>query len=151
MSLRLEWSLQGEKQLSRRIRRINSEVGDWTGAFKETAEKLEDTFRNEVFKTEGRAIGEKWEPLSPAYKQWKQQNYPGKGILERTGEMRSNFDSAYKKDMAVIWNPTEYFKYHQSNQSRSGNLPRRPMMKLYHEQREQVQKIFITHLRKKIQ
>lgn len=150
MALNISWEIEGERQLSRRLRGIGDQMEDWTEAFKETADHLEDTFRNDVFDTEGRAIGEKWEPLSPAYRAWKEQNYPGKGILERTGTMRSNFDSVHKKDMAMIWNDTPYFKYHQSNKSRRGNLPRRPAMKLYHRQREDVQKIFLTYFRDKM-
>lgn len=35
-----------------------------------------------------------WEPLSPAYAQWKLERYPGAAILERTGALRQGLTQA---------------------------------------------------------
>jgi hypothetical protein len=42
----------------------------------------------EQFDTEGEWGGHRWAPLSPAYLAWKMQRYPGKPILQATGDLR---------------------------------------------------------------
>lgn len=147
--IQLTWEIEGERQLSRILRAKGDSVKDWTPAFKTASEELKDLFSGEVFDSEGRAIQETWSPLSRAYAARKAQKYPGRGVLEATGRMRRSFNNLYQRDRAVIWNAMEYFKYHQSRQPRS-RLPRRVMMKLGHQQRELVVKVFHTHLRKKM-
>ena len=51
---------------------------------------IEDDFYAQVkdqFKTEGEEGGEKWAPLSPATAGYKEAHFPGKPILERTGDL----------------------------------------------------------------
>jgi hypothetical protein len=43
---------------------------------------------SEQFKTEGQSWTEGWVPLSAAYRSWKEQNFPGKGILSMYGDLR---------------------------------------------------------------
>lgn len=146
----IEWDIEGEKQLSRRLLLVASRVKDWTPAFKETAETLKNVFQNDVFQSEGGAIQERWSPLKKAYALQKAKKYPGKGILEATGRMRAGFQTLWRADMAQVWNKIDYFKYHQSNQPRS-HLPRRVMMKLGNAQRVVVVKIFHTYFNKAMQ
>lgn len=147
MALQLSWTIEGQKQLSRKLFILAENVKDWTPAFKAVAQQLRQTFETDVFQTRGSAIDEHWAPLSPGYAAWKARNYPGKGILERTGAMRGGFRSEWKGDMARVWNGVKYFKYHQSKESR-GRLPRRVMLKLANPQRELIVKIFHTHFQK---
>lgn len=42
----------------------------------------------EQFDSEGAWGGEHWAPLSPDYLAWKMQRYPGKPILQATGDLR---------------------------------------------------------------
>jgi len=102
---------------------------------------LKNLFSNDVFETEGAAIGEHWQPLSPTYGSQKAKRYPGKGILEKTGTMRNGFLTLVRPDMAQVWNQVEYFKYHQSNAPRT-RLPRRVMMALDERGKIAVVKIF---------
>lgn len=146
----LSWTLEGEKQLSRKLLFLSDKVKDWSPAFKKTAEYLKDTFENDVFTSQGGAIDERWSPLKQAYAYQKQKKHPGKGILEATGAMRGGFMTLWRPDMAVVWNRVEYFKYHQSNQPRGSNLPRRVMMKLANRQREQVVRIFNSHFQEMV-
>lgn len=124
---------------------MSDKVRDWTPAFREAAQTLKSIFENDVFESQGAIIDEHWSPLKKGYAIQKAKKYPGKGILEATGNMRSGFMTLWRPDMAAVWNKVEYFKYHQSNQPRSSNLPRRVMMKLADSQREQVVKIFHTY------
>lgn len=141
----ISWNIEGEQQLSRRLTGLAERIRDMTPAFQETAITLQDLFATQVFETQGAVIDEHWDPLSPTYEARKAKKYPGKGILEATGAMREGFLSLWRPDMAKVWNQVEYFKYHQSNQPR-GKIPRRVMMKLAENQREQVVKIFQTFL-----
>jgi len=145
MGFYLSYSIEGEKQLSRKLLILSESIKDWTPAFKETALTLKNVFSNDVFESEGGAVGERWSPLSKAYAARKAQKYPGKGILEATGTMRKGFMTLWRPDMAAVWNEVTYFKYHQSDQPRQSNLPRRVVMKLANTQREQVVRIFNTY------
>lgn len=147
MSFQLSFSIEGEKQLSRRLRDVQDGVQNMKPTFKKTAKTLRKVFERDSFNTRGAEIGVKWEPLSPAYAEWKRQNFGNKPILVRTGKMKGNFKTDYGRDFAQIWNPTEYFKYHQSKKSR-GRLPRRQMMRLGNLQRALVVKLFQDTLRK---
>jgi hypothetical protein len=150
MALSLYWEIEGEKQLVRRLRGIQAEMGDWAPAFQRTAQELKSIFSNDVFQTQGRAIGVSWPPLKPSTLREKARlGYGGRGPLERTGRMRNAFRSMFKPDMAAVWNAVAYFQYLQSNRPRR-KLPRRIMMKLGHQQREIVVKIFHTHFVSKI-
>ncbi len=144
MGFQLQWSIEGDQQLSRVLLLAAEKVKDWTPAFKETALELKSIFSNEVFTSQGAAIDEKWSPLKKAYALRKSKAYPGKGILEATGKMRNGFLTLWRPDMAKVWNEVEYFKYHQSNQPRT-KLPRRVMMKLANSQKVVVVKIFHTY------
>jgi phage gpG-like protein len=124
MALQISWSIEGQTQLVRRLRGISANLKDWHPAFKESVDQLKDTFSNDVFETRGRAIGESWAPLNPAYAARKALKYPGKGILEATGKMRRSFQTRATADMGVVWNNAAYFQYHQSNRPRF-RLPRR--------------------------
>ena len=149
MALTLQFNIEGERQLSRRLRGIGDEVKDWKPAFREAGKELVQVFSNDVFASRGRAVGESWAPLAPATLAEKEaQGYPSQPLV-RTGEMKNSFQAQPLSQSLTLWNATEYFKYHQSNQPRS-KLPRRVMMKLGEEQREIVVKTFQKHYRKKM-
>lgn len=145
MGFNLSFNIEGEQQISRTLLLMASKVKDWSPAFQDTAITLKNIFQNDVFETQGEVIEENWSPLKKAYALQKAKKYPGKGILEATGNMRAGFMTLWRPDMAMVWNQVEYFKYHQSNQPRSSNLPRRVMIKLAEIQREQVVKIFQSY------
>lgn len=39
-------------------------------------------------------VASAWAPLSRSYAKWKEENFPGKGILERTGDMREGLTNS---------------------------------------------------------
>ncbi len=43
-----------------------------------------------AFATEGRSQGQGWTALDPRYKAWKDQHYPGKPILQLTGDLKKS-------------------------------------------------------------
>jgi len=149
MPFRLEWSIEGQKQLSRNLRGISETMGNWQPAFKKVAKELKEVFSNDVFATKGKAIDERWAPLKPQYlAQKRAQGYPADPLV-KTGKMQKSFKSMVKMDSATVWNSIAYAKYHQSNKPRK-KIPRRAMMKLGNNQKALVVKIFHTHFVKKL-
>lgn len=145
MGFQLSYLIEGEIQLNRNLLILSERVKDWTPAFKQTAEMLKSVFESDVFQSEGAVIEERWSPLKKGYALQKAKKHPGKSVLEATGAMRGGFMTLWRPDMAAVWNKVEYFKYHQSNQPRSSNLPRRVMIKLANAQKVEVVRIFQKH------
>ena len=143
MALRLQFSIDGQLQLSRVLFTLSAAVKDWTPAFEKSGEDLIRFFSYDVFESEGEAIEESWAPLAQAYAIRKEKKYPGSTILTATGAMRESFMSQADSTSLKIWNASEYFKYHQSSAPRT-RLPRRAMMKLTENLREMVVKNFQT-------
>lgn len=141
MSFQLSWSIEGEKQFSRRLGGLVTDLKDFSKPLKRIADSLVKTFSNDVFETRGGSIQETWANLSPYTLATKaRKGYPLVPLIA-TGAMKRGFRSAVTSDQAVIGNITNYFKYHQSNKPRQ-HLPRRVMMKLGYQQREMIQKAF---------
>lgn len=144
MGFLISWQVEGEQQLLRKLRISQDKVKDWTPAFRQVASVLKKTFSNDVFQTQGGAINERWQKLSPQYLAAKREaGFSGQPLV-RTGKMQKSFKTLFKSDLAAVWNTAAYFKYHQSNKPRR-KIPRRVMMKLGSQQREVIQKIFQKH------
>jgi phage gpG-like protein len=145
MSFYIQWSIEGEKQLSRVLNGLVSDIKNLQSPFAEIAKKLVRTYSGDVFSSQGQAINERWARLSPyTVAQKARNNYPADPLI-RTGTMRKSFRSVVTTDSATIYNTAEYFKYHQSNQTRK-KLPRRVMMKLAEEQKTMVVRTFQKYL-----
>lgn len=155
MALQLSWSIEGEKQLSRRLRGISSDVRNLRTPFTQAAKHLTKTYSNDVFRTRGGAIDERWKRLSPATVAAKaRKGYPNPSQpLVATGEMKNAFNYRAEDDYAMIWNEAEYFKYHQSRRPRE-HVPRRVMMKIAEAQRKTIvrtfHKYFAARLRRRV-
>ena len=142
----LEWSIEGETQLSRVLLGMESNLKDYTEPFKQSADFLKQTFSVDVFNTQGAAIGEKWKRLSPyTVAQKARQGMPSTPLIA-SGNMRASFKTAVSTDQAVITNDAPYFKYHQSKEPRS-KIPRRVMMKITEQSKETIVKYFQEYIR----
>lgn len=140
-AFQLQWSIEGKNELSRIFGFRKDKLVNFGPAFQRTAETLKSIFTNDVFRTQGAILNERWSPLSKAYALQKAKKYPGKGTLEASGRMRNSFETEWNSGLAAVGNSAPYFKYHQSDKPRSV-LPRRVMMKLGTSQKEIVIKIF---------
>ncbi len=142
MNMLLRWELEGEVQLSRRLRGIGDQLKDWRPAFRRATNELKSTFSNDVFQTQGTAVGaKKWAPLKPQYLAQKRKRGFSGGTLVATGQMKNSFQTIVKSDLGAVWNSIYYFKYHQSNRPRR-KLPRRIIMRLGNNQRQLIIRIF---------
>jgi phage gpG-like protein len=143
----LQWTIEGEKELSRVLLGVGKSLQDFRQPFESSADFLKKTFSTDVFATQGRAIGERWKRLSPAtVAQRARDGYFG-GPLIRTGRMQRSFASVVQTDQAVVYNTAEYFKYHQSKQGRSFRLPRRVMMAMGQNQKVTIVRYFQEYIR----
>jgi len=143
--MRLEWTIEGEKQLSRKLIGLDNALRDFSYPFSQSAEYLKGVFSRDVFETQGAAIGERWRRLSPyTVAQKARKGFPSTPLVG-TGAMQNSFRTIVSSDQAVIYNAAEYFKYHQSKAPRE-HLPRRVMMKLADNQRREIVRFFQEHI-----
>lgn len=78
-----------------------------------------------MFETDGEFGGERWAALSPEYEAWKSVHFPGKGILQRTGEMKravSNPSRAVTPTSLTLTIEDPKLPYHQEG---TANMPQR--------------------------
>lgn len=132
--IELKVDIEGEKQLSRRLMIIPKNIGN----FKKPLFRIGGEVRGSIdtnFSGRGSLFG-RWVP--------RKDNKPHP-LLEKTGKMRSNFKQNLGPYYVEIYNPTPYFKYHQSNKPRK-KLPRRVMMKIDNIRRSFIQKEFQRHI-----
>lgn len=130
----------GEVQLLRTLSRFGEGVQDYTPVFHSIVERLQQGAQ-EQFDTQGQGA---WAPLSPKYAKWKAQNYPGKPILQRTGDLLMSLTSETGHSINVV-HPLEmrwgtdllYARFHQLGTRR---MPQRRIIELSEEQRRDVMK-----------
>lgn len=139
--VKVSWTIEGEKQLSRRLIGLGNSVKNFKPELSKSANFLKSFFGGEVFDTRGRAIGEPWKARKKFYP------WP---LLERPGSrMRKSFKMKAEKLRAEVWNAVDYFKYHQSRLPRR-KLPRRVMMKLTNQLKDKVISFFHEGLWKRV-
>jgi phage gpG-like protein len=114
------------------------DVGTWLMGFLQV----------DVFDTEGGAISAPWQALSSPYSFYKSKNYPGRAILEASGEMRKGYALMTTTQYAIVENTVEYAKYHQSGTSR---LPQRMLVNVTDELKRTVGQKFADHLKSRVE
>ena len=138
--MQVSFKIEGEKQLSRRLKGVSVDLLNWRPQLKKIGKYLVEVFSGPVFETEGREIGEPW-------KKRKDSNpWP---LLQRSGKMRRSFKHIAMMTSVDIMNTADYFRFHQSKLPRR-KLPRRIMMKLDQERKTGVVKIIHKSLVKDI-
>lgn len=119
----IEFRLQDEV-LKRQLQRVPKEFDRLEQPFSRAGQFiLDETDKN--FSSRGSYFNKKWKRRSPSYE--KKATWP---ILEKTGDMRSDFDFVALRNQLRVFNLDRKFKYHQSSAPRTSNLPRRQMLVL---------------------
>lgn len=122
MPVYINISLEGVGKITKRINGIEKVIGDLTPAWKKIGVDFRNTERL-VFSGQG-AYGSRprWQPLTPKYRQWKNQHYPGKPILEQTGALKSSLISKGGNNIEIITKNSitlgsndPKFKWHQKD------------------------------------
>jgi hypothetical protein len=119
--LRFTAQIQGEVIIDRSFNRVEQEITDfrnfWPGVITTFYE-----IENEQFLTEGASgASGKWTPLSPAYKLFKEREFPGKTILRREDALYESMtgpdalDSVLRpgRDELLIGSSLPYALFHQ--------------------------------------
>ena len=119
------FELLGERQIDRRLGRIELATVDATPAWEMLAESFLDTERKQ-FATQGGLSGG-WRPLSDRYAAWKAAHYPGKPILQRTGDLARSLTEGpqirvIEPHQMVLGTDVDYAHWHQLGTDR---MPRR--------------------------
>lgn len=125
--LALKVTLNGLDDLDDSLSQFKDILNDLSPEFGLVGDYLVGFFSNDVFATEGAAIGQNWPPLSPSYAAWKARNFPGRGLLQQSGLLQSSFTALPTSDYLTISNDTPYGGYLQYGTSR---MPPRVFMSL---------------------
>ena len=70
---------------------------------------------------------QRYAPLSPRYRRWKERVAPGMPILKLTGEMVDNFKAGVLENNLQIIDRTGYARYHHTG---TGRMPQRQFIQL---------------------
>lgn len=142
-----EWRVTFDPPMTafaRRFDRFAEHITDATAVWEAIADSLEGEVRK-AFQTEGSSTGTKWHPLSRGYATWKARHYPGRRILEATGALRKSYEQGggghirKVSPRSMTWgSEVPYGRYHQAG---SGRLPRRPILRLTGDVKDQWERI----------
>lgn len=131
---RFRLEIAGQIQMDRGIARFADGVTDYRPIWP----IIEDDFyaqEKAQFQTEGKEGGGQWKELSPAYAGWKEAHFPGKQILQRTGDLYSSLTSPNdpnavrreERKTLTLGSRVPYAMYHQTG---TGRMPARPEIQL---------------------
>lgn len=141
MAMHLEFTVEGEKRLSRKLHGVEEGMKNFYPTFRKVGRNLKKTFKNN-FAYRGRLLNKPWESLAMStLKEKKRLGYLWQGPLVRTGKMKRSFRSRPERLQVTVDNPTPYFKYHQSKRPRR-HLPRRVMISLTKGKRQEIVRMF---------
>jgi len=129
---RFRLDIAGEIQMDRGIARFADGIADYRPIWP----VIEDDFyalEKRQFASEGAEGGDQWADLSKEYGEWKEKHFPGKPILERTGDLMRSLTSGddpnsvkvEERKQLTLGTRIPYAIYHQSTLPRK-RLPRRP-------------------------
>lgn len=145
---RIRWTIEGIPELSRILYETQRKVQNFREPlFKSSRLILQDVERN--FMTEGGLVGG-WEDLAEATVKGRlRAGFGGEHpILQRTGTLRRSFKGYVDSKKAVITSvKVPYYKFHQSRMPRKTKLPRRAMLVLTKQTRENIVQNFNEFLR----
>jgi phage gpG-like protein len=132
MAARFTFSVEGETQIDRTLAAYVDNISDATDLWDKLADRFAAAEKRQ-FNSEGGYGGSTWPDLSPAYAAWKSRAFPGKPILERTGELKRSLTSrpfgieVLLPGSMVVGSGLPYGPMHQAG---GGNLPRRRPVQL---------------------
>jgi len=128
MSLNVQIKITGDKETIAKLGKMGQSLLNFQTAMRSIGKELPSYFSNQVFGSQGGAIGERWPALKQATKDSKAKKYFTATPLVNTGAMKRGFRAEYPDfNSVMIGNVAPYFDYHQSKAPRS-KLPRRTMM-----------------------
>ncbi len=144
--LKVDIKISGSKEAIVKLKQFEKTFTNWKIELRQIGNFLKKFYSGPVFETEGGIVGRRWKPLSPGYEAWKRKNFAGRGILQRSGEMRKSFVVNVKRDSMELVNKAFYAKYHQQGRG----VPERVLISLDQPRKDDIIRIFKKGLKKKI-
>lgn len=129
MGLAIRVIVSGDKEMIDNLQKLGQSFVASKEAMEDIGTELASYFAGQVFVSRGGIIEEPWAELDSAYEIVKAKRYPGRSPLVRSGEMQGAFNYEADDMGVTIFNTSDHFSYHQSDEPRTSNLPRRVMMK----------------------
>lgn len=150
----IEFSLQGVKEVSRRLRARADRMNDLSPVWPAIDEVLRNIVRQQ-FASEGGQGGAPWPALAQRTQdERRRKGYgPAHQILQRTQTLERSLTSltgdtitVHKENYYAFGTAVEYFKYHQSKLPRH-QLPRREMIAFTTDDKNELKRAIRVHLR----
>lgn len=148
--MRFTFTVEGETQIDRTLARFAENASDASRLWDALANRFALVERRQ-FDSEGTYGSGGWQALSPRYAAWKARHYPGKPILERTGDLR---DSLTRRPFGIevitpksmtVGSGIDYGRFHQAG---GGTLPQRRPVELPESERRNwirlIQRFIVT-------
>lgn len=88
--MRVEITVAGEQQLVRTLARIRANITNLHPVLEQVGSTIRASMDRQ-FTTSGNDVTGRWAPLSPEYRRWKSQHFPGQPTLVRTGALRRDY------------------------------------------------------------
>lgn len=159
--------ISGDKEAIEGLKKLGQSLVMFKEAMGSIGKELKDFYGNQVMDSEGSIIDEKWPELSDRYALYKATGhttldparmrntsgksiYPGVGILVRTGEMKKSFGYEAQEKSVTIYNDSDHFAFHNSDEARTSNLPQRKVFKVTDDVRDIISHIIDEDIKKKI-
>lgn len=138
--------VEGVKATQDMLNRVRKVMTDMKSGFDSTADYLLKVYTVDVFESEGAVYGRRWTPLNPHYAAWKSTRYPGRGILERSGEMRHGFKAVSTRDYLLIKNGVPWLQKHQKGEG----VPQRVIVDLTNQMKSRVEEILTNDIMSRV-
>lgn len=152
--LELKFGIAGEEQYARRFNTLGDEMAHLKTPLERVAERFRQTV-GQQFQTEGaHGSGSGWVPLNREYQAWKDNAFPGRPMLVRTGEMRRAFlveGTRHLDDHSLRWGVDDQRNadgepiadYAMAHQTGQGRVPERKIIQLRIDDRRALDRIFV--------
>jgi phage gpG-like protein len=98
--IQITGTIDGEIVINRAFNRLDS-LSDFRPIWPNVIQEFY-LIETEQFESEGAAGGEKWEPLSESYREWKEVHYPGEPILQRDHDLVESLTDPEAADAILI-------------------------------------------------
>lgn len=131
--------VSGDKKAIAQLQKMLHEFEDWRPELTAAGDYLINLYQNPVFETEGGIFGARWQPLSAAYAIRKATTYPGRGILEASGDLRRGYRKNVYASLLELINDDPKAELHQEGK---GRLPVRLIMRVDQKQKTEIIDIF---------
>lgn len=154
--LSVRFTVAGERQYARGFDAMANEMRDLREPLERVAARLVQTV-GQQFGAEGSHGTSKWQPLNPGYQAWKDDAYPGRPMLVRTGDMRSAFLTEGTRQLTatkLVWGVDDQTNsegeriadYAMAHQTGEGRLPQRKIVALRQDDKRAMDRMFVEHI-----